>query len=77
MWALGHIEVTADAAALDVGCGGGRTVDRLAKMAVDGWVVGLDYSEDSVTRVQTKEHEPHPQLPGGDLPRTGVVDSVP
>jgi len=48
MWALGHIEVTADTAALDVGCGGGRTVDRLAKMAVDGWVVGLDYSEDSV-----------------------------
>lgn len=47
-WALGHIEVTADAAALDVGCGGGKTVDRLAKMAADGWVVGLDYSEDSV-----------------------------
>jgi len=48
MWAMGHIEVTADAAALDVGCGGGKTVDRLAKMAADGWVVGLDYSEDSV-----------------------------
>ena len=45
---MDHIEVTADAAALDVGCGGGKTVDRLAKMAVDGWVVGLDYSEDSV-----------------------------
>jgi len=48
MWALGHIEVTADAAALDVGCGGGKTVDRLARMAAEGWVVGLDYSEDSV-----------------------------
>ena len=48
MWAMGHIEVTEDAAALDVGCGGGKTVDRLAKMAADGWVVGLDYSEDSV-----------------------------
>ncbi len=47
-WALGHIEVAADSTALDVGCGGGRTVDRLAKIAVDGWVVGLDYSEDSV-----------------------------
>ena len=45
---MGHIEVTADAAALDIGCGGGKTVDRLAKMAADGWVVGLDYSEDSV-----------------------------
>jgi ubiquinone/menaquinone biosynthesis C-methylase UbiE len=48
IWALGHIEVAADSAALDVGCGGGRTVDRLAKIAADGWVVGLDYSEDSV-----------------------------
>ncbi len=47
-WALGHIDVTADAVALDVGCGGGKTVDRLAKMAAGGWVVGLDYSEDSV-----------------------------
>jgi ubiquinone/menaquinone biosynthesis C-methylase UbiE len=40
--------VAADSAALDVGCGGGKTVDRLAKMAADGWVVGLDFSEDSV-----------------------------
>ena len=48
MWALGHIEVAVDSAALDLGCGGGRTVNRLAKIAVEGWVVGLDYSEDSV-----------------------------
>jgi ubiquinone/menaquinone biosynthesis C-methylase UbiE len=47
-WALGHIEVKSATIALDVGCGGGRTIDRLAKMAVDGWVAGLDYSEDSV-----------------------------
>jgi SAM-dependent methyltransferase len=47
-WALGHIEVKSETVALDVGCGGGRTVDRLAKMATEGWVVGLDYSEDSV-----------------------------
>jgi SAM-dependent methyltransferase len=47
-WALGHIGVAGNTVALDVGCGGGRTVDRLARMAADGWVVGLDYSEDSV-----------------------------
>jgi ubiquinone/menaquinone biosynthesis C-methylase UbiE len=47
-WALGHIAVAAYSTALDVGCGGGRTVDRLAKIANDGWVVGLDYSEDAV-----------------------------
>jgi ubiquinone/menaquinone biosynthesis C-methylase UbiE len=47
-WALGQIEVADTAIVLDIGCGGGRTVDRLANMAVNGWVVGLDYSEDSV-----------------------------
>jgi ubiquinone/menaquinone biosynthesis C-methylase UbiE len=53
-WALGHIEVAVDSTALDIGCGGGRTVDRLAKIAVDGWVVGLDYSEDAVVVARRK-----------------------
>jgi ubiquinone/menaquinone biosynthesis C-methylase UbiE len=48
LWALGNIEVADHTVALDLGCGGGRTVGRLAKMAVNGWVVGLDHSEDSV-----------------------------
>ena len=60
MWALGYIDVTADAAALDVGCGGGKTVDRLARMAADGWVVGLDYSEDSVV-VSRRKNAKHIQ----------------
>jgi len=47
-WALSHIEVKSETVALDLGCGGGGTIDRLAKMAVDGWVAGLDYSEESV-----------------------------
>jgi len=47
-WALGHIEVKSETIALDVGCGGGKTIDRLARMAVNGWVAGLDYSDESV-----------------------------
>ena len=47
-WALGHIEIAEDASALDIGCGGGGTVDRIAQIAVNGWVVGLDCSADSV-----------------------------
>ena len=33
---------------LDVGCGGGRTVSKLAAIATQGKVYGVDYSEESV-----------------------------
>jgi len=33
---------------LDVGCGGGRTVNTLAKIATEGKVYGIDYSQVSV-----------------------------
>src|ERR1700682_2647040 len=50
---LGHSKMTdwtvpKNAAILDVGCGGGRTVRRLAPLAPEGNVVGLDYSAASV-----------------------------
>jgi len=33
---------------LDVGCGGGRTVSKLAAIATQGRVYGVDYSDESV-----------------------------
>ena len=47
-WGLGFIEIARDISALDIGCGGGRTVGRLAGIARDGKVVGIDYSADAV-----------------------------
>ena len=47
-WGLQHITVVPDATLLDVGCGGGLTVRKLASMAPRGKVVGLDYSSASV-----------------------------
>jgi SAM-dependent methyltransferase len=47
-WGLGHAEIGSDFTILDVGCGGGRTIDRLASMAPNGKVFGIDYSEESV-----------------------------
>ncbi len=46
-WGLGHIAVTKDATVLDIGCGGGRTVSKLAALASEGKVYGVDYSPDS------------------------------
>ena len=47
-WGLGHIVVKDHDTILDIGCGGGRTVSKLAAMATRGKVYGVDYSEESV-----------------------------
>ena len=45
-WALTHVSVDRDAKVLDVGCGGGRTVEKLAGIAT--LVYGIDYAAGSV-----------------------------
>ena len=47
-WGLSHVAIGEDLTILDVGCGGGRTVDRLASIATRGQVYGADFSEASV-----------------------------
>jgi ubiquinone/menaquinone biosynthesis C-methylase UbiE len=48
-WGLSHISIAATDTILDVGCGGGRTISKLAAHATRGRVYGVDYSEESVT----------------------------
>jgi SAM-dependent methyltransferase len=47
-WALGHVAVEKRYTILDVGCGGGRTVSKLAQSATEGKVCGVDYAEASI-----------------------------
>ncbi len=47
-WGLGHIAMENHHTILDVGCGGGRTVSKLAAIATQGRVYGVDYSDESV-----------------------------
>jgi len=47
-WGLSKVEISETATVLDIGCGGGRTLERLAALARRGKAVGIDYSEDSV-----------------------------
>jgi len=47
-WGLQQVIVPKNAAILDIGCGGGRTVRKLGALAPAGKVVGLDYSAASV-----------------------------
>jgi SAM-dependent methyltransferase len=47
-WGLRHVEIENDFKILDVGCGGGRTVEKLATVASGGMVCGIDYADGSV-----------------------------
>jgi len=47
-WGLQHVSIGRHDTILDVGCGGGRTVHKLAASAHDGKVYGIDHSEASV-----------------------------
>lgn len=44
-WALVHLEIKRNYNALDIGCGGGKTVSKLCKKIGNGKVFGVDYSE--------------------------------
>ncbi len=48
-WGLSHVSIGKSDTVLDVGCGGGRTISKLAAIASSGKVHGIDYSEESVT----------------------------
>lgn len=47
-WGLGMVPLEDHFTILDVGCGGGRTIQQLARIARAGKVVGIDYAPASV-----------------------------
>ena len=57
-WGLTHIKVEQDYYILDIGCGGGRNINRFAKMVGNGKVFGLDYSDISV-KVSSELNDKH------------------
>jgi SAM-dependent methyltransferase len=48
-WGLSHLSIEKQDTILDIGCGGGGTVHKLAKIATNGKVYGIDFSNESVT----------------------------
>ena len=47
-WGLKHVQIEEGFTILDVGCGGGRTIEKLAALATKGVVYGVDYAKGSV-----------------------------
>ena len=49
-WGVSHFDIKEDDLILDIGCGGGKNLERFAEQITTGKVVGLDYSEVSVEK---------------------------
>lgn len=47
-WGLSHIPIGGRDTILDVGCGGGRTIGKMAVLARDGKIYGIDHAAASV-----------------------------
>ena len=47
-WGLKHVTIESRFNMLDVGCGGGQTIETLAALAAEGHVYGIDYADGSV-----------------------------
>ena len=47
-WGLEHTKINQNFTILDIGCGGGRTIQKLAAQASNGKIYGVDYAEGSV-----------------------------
>jgi len=56
-WGLQHVRIEKEFAILDVGCGGGRTIEKMAALATDGTVFGIDYAPGSVAASCAKNAE--------------------
>jgi SAM-dependent methyltransferase len=74
-WGLGHIAVGKGDKILDVGCGGGGTIRRLAAIATEGKVYGIDYSDESV-RISTRKNRSLIDAGRVEI-RQGTVSSLP
>ncbi|MGB8261389.1 MAG: class I SAM-dependent methyltransferase [Terracidiphilus sp.] len=47
-WGLAQLSIPGGGRILDIGCGGGRTLSRLAALAPGARIYGLDYSPESI-----------------------------
>lgn len=53
-WGLQHVKIEKDLVHLDIGCGGGRTIQKLAGVAIEGSVYGVDCAQGSVAASRRK-----------------------
>jgi SAM-dependent methyltransferase len=79
-WGLSHVSVGKHFTILDIGCGGGGTVRKLAGIATEGKVYAIDYSEESV-RISRKRNRElieagHVEVQHGSVSTLPFLDSM-
>jgi ubiquinone/menaquinone biosynthesis C-methylase UbiE len=77
-WGLKKVKIKPNFFILDMGCGGGKTLSRLAQQAFKGKVFGIDHSPDMVEYSREMNRELIGQnrvsVFGGSVERTGFPD---
>jgi len=53
-WGLKQVSIKKHFSIVDIGCGGGRTIQKLAAIAIEGHVSGVDYASGSVAASRSK-----------------------
>jgi ubiquinone/menaquinone biosynthesis C-methylase UbiE len=56
-WGLTHVFIEKHFTILDVGCGGGRAVEKMAALATNGKILGIDYASGSVATSRSRNKE--------------------
>ena len=74
-WGLKHALIGAGDTILDVGCGGGRAITKMAAIASEGRIYGIDYSEESVAAA--RRNNKHAIRAGRVEIRHGSVSKLP
>ena len=73
-WGLQHIAIRSGDTILDIGCGGGRTIARLAALAKEGEVHGIDHSEESVAA--SRRMNPNARIVQGSVSKLPYPDGM-
>ena len=75
-WGLKHVIIKSNDVILDVGCGGGKTIERLARQVPQGKVFGIDYSPDMVAYAKEVNKEfiaqNHIEIHEASVDKTGL-----
>jgi ubiquinone/menaquinone biosynthesis C-methylase UbiE len=79
-WGLSHVAIKPNDKVLDVGCGGGRTIKKLAEIANAEKVYGIDYSDGSVAAARKtnarKIDSGHVEIQTGSVSQLPFADNT-